>query len=259
MKQAILGNKVLELRNNHNMTQKELAEICNVDIRTIQRIEASEVVPRKHTIKLLAKVFDCETSYFQAVNDDRMKEMIPNLSLPYISGIIFSINYLLVVFHLITDSLNFAVHIVTLIIHITTCIYFFKGFYALGKYHKNQMLVIASMLYMILLPLLNVMYLFGKWYYNFFTNSTIFTLVCINAMTFGVSLLFEDIKRGNKKISLFKIAGIITILQSILFLSSSTTLINTGLISSVFCNLVMIRILYDECKVSKEPMEALLV
>jgi len=54
MKQPALGIKIAEGRIKNSMTQKELADLCNIDIRTIQRIEAGEVVPRMYTLKLLS-------------------------------------------------------------------------------------------------------------------------------------------------------------------------------------------------------------
>lgn len=53
MKQPELGNKILELRQSLGLTQTELAERCNLSLRTIQRIEAQEVTPRSYTIKVI--------------------------------------------------------------------------------------------------------------------------------------------------------------------------------------------------------------
>ncbi|AWV98774.1 hypothetical protein DJ013_11550 [Arcticibacterium luteifluviistationis] len=53
MKQPDLGKKILELRLAKGLTQSELADECNVSLRTVQRIEAAEVMPRSYTIKLI--------------------------------------------------------------------------------------------------------------------------------------------------------------------------------------------------------------
>lgn len=53
MKQPGLGKKVCELRLGMGMTQSELAEKCQVSLRTIQRIEAAEVTPRSYTVKAI--------------------------------------------------------------------------------------------------------------------------------------------------------------------------------------------------------------
>ena len=53
MKQPELGMKVVELRQQKAITQEQLAELCEVSTRTIQRIESGEVDPRSFTIQRL--------------------------------------------------------------------------------------------------------------------------------------------------------------------------------------------------------------
>ncbi len=53
MKQPELGRKISELRRQRGLTQTELAEQCNINLRTIQRIESAHVIPRSHTLKLI--------------------------------------------------------------------------------------------------------------------------------------------------------------------------------------------------------------
>lgn len=64
MNQPELGKKILELRQTRGLTQGQLAESCNLSLRTIQRIESAEVSPRNHTVKvLLANLeYDCNNS-----------------------------------------------------------------------------------------------------------------------------------------------------------------------------------------------------
>ncbi len=58
MKQPQLGKKISELRLAKGLTQTELAEKCNISLRTIQRIESTEVTPRSYTLKIIFKVLD---------------------------------------------------------------------------------------------------------------------------------------------------------------------------------------------------------
>lgn len=51
MNQPELGNYIAQLRKEQGLTQEELVELCNINVRTIQRIEAGEVTPRSYTIK----------------------------------------------------------------------------------------------------------------------------------------------------------------------------------------------------------------
>ena len=51
MKQPELGDYIANLRKEQGLTQEELVELCNINVRTIQRIEAGDVTPRNYTIK----------------------------------------------------------------------------------------------------------------------------------------------------------------------------------------------------------------
>jgi len=53
MKQPDLGKKIAELRKAKNLTQEELVEKCNLNVRTLQRIESGVVTPRSYTIKII--------------------------------------------------------------------------------------------------------------------------------------------------------------------------------------------------------------
>lgn len=58
MTQPELGKKIAELRKAKGFTQEELVEKCNLSVRTLQRIESGEVVPRNYTIKLIFTALD---------------------------------------------------------------------------------------------------------------------------------------------------------------------------------------------------------
>ncbi|MBS1976256.1 MAG: helix-turn-helix transcriptional regulator [Bacteroidetes bacterium] len=53
MQQPELGRQLTALRKEKNMTQEELVGKSHVSVRTIQRIEAGEVLPRTITVKIL--------------------------------------------------------------------------------------------------------------------------------------------------------------------------------------------------------------
>lgn len=53
MQQPELGQRIIALRKEKNLTQEELVEISHVSVRTIQRIESGEVMPRLSTVKIL--------------------------------------------------------------------------------------------------------------------------------------------------------------------------------------------------------------
>ena len=58
MKQPELGKKIAELRKAKGLTQEELVEKCNINVRTLQRIEVGEATPRSYTIKIIFAVLD---------------------------------------------------------------------------------------------------------------------------------------------------------------------------------------------------------
>jgi len=58
MKQPELGRKIAELRKAKGYTQEELVEKCNLSVRTLQRIESGEVIPRTHTIRVIFAALD---------------------------------------------------------------------------------------------------------------------------------------------------------------------------------------------------------
>src|SRR5665647_2610448 len=58
MNQPDLGKKIAELRKAKGLTQEELVETCNLNVRTLQRIESGEVTPRSYTIKIIFSALD---------------------------------------------------------------------------------------------------------------------------------------------------------------------------------------------------------
>lgn len=63
--------KIKELRDKHHETQTQLAEVVGVSLRTIQNYEAGTVdVPSKN-LKLIAKHYNVDISYFYS---DSVKE-----------------------------------------------------------------------------------------------------------------------------------------------------------------------------------------
>jgi len=248
MNQPELGIMIAQLRVQNSMTQKELANLCNVDIRTIQRIETGEVAPRMHTLKLLSTALGFDLSQFNGKDKDHQGAPNSKIRLSLIAGIIFSANALAVVIYLVTHSLNAFVYFLSLIVQIITSIFFFGGFYFLGKRFGNIVLAISAFITAILLPLINLIellktYLF-KTAYPATVASVIFTLLCINSIIFGVGLLAEANKRQRLfKPSPFTVAGVLTIIQSILFLTVKLKFSSIGLVISLVTNVFLVAIL----------------
>lgn len=70
MNQPDLGQKVVEIRKQKGLTQERLAELGEVNTRTIQRIESGEVDPRSYTLQLISQVleFNFDKDHFAQEN-----------------------------------------------------------------------------------------------------------------------------------------------------------------------------------------------
>ncbi|EAR12588.1 hypothetical protein PI23P_08180 [Polaribacter irgensii 23-P] len=68
MDTLIFGKELIKARKARGLTQAEVAEKCNVTIRTIQRIESGEVTPRSSTIKIISKFL--EVDFFEISNQN---------------------------------------------------------------------------------------------------------------------------------------------------------------------------------------------
>jgi transcriptional regulator with XRE-family HTH domain len=245
-KQPELGSKISELRNQINMTQQELADKCRVDIRTIQRIETGEVLPRKHTLKLLAQALDGDISLFQDAG--RRNEKFPSraVRLAIAGGILFSLIYLPLIYTIITKSFSGSLHVLLVIVYSVSCVFFERGFYELGKYWGNQVMIISSLSAMVLLPLLNVLEVLTD--FGFFSGATVtvYSLACVTGIASGIGFMIEANKRGvNYKV--YGMAGILAIVQSILFMiGTDPMLVAIPLSMSVLYNGLLVALLYVE-------------
>jgi transcriptional regulator with XRE-family HTH domain len=73
MQQPELGRRLTVLRKEKNLTQEELVEKSYVSVRTIQRIEAGEVMPRISTVKILLTALGHSYETFFNPNEDLMQ------------------------------------------------------------------------------------------------------------------------------------------------------------------------------------------
>lgn len=81
MKQPELGKKIAELRKAKGLTQEELVEKCNINVRTLQRIEAGEATPRSYTVKIIFAALDCSIYESSESTTDKFMKIEHNVSL----------------------------------------------------------------------------------------------------------------------------------------------------------------------------------
>lgn len=58
--QLSIGEQIKQARQLKKLSQFEFAKKCNLNIRTIQRIENNEVSPRLYTLRIISEVLDIE-------------------------------------------------------------------------------------------------------------------------------------------------------------------------------------------------------
>ncbi len=148
MKQPELGKKISELRKAKGLTQEELVEKCNLNVRTIQRIEAGEVTPRSYTIKALFEALDYKWEEIKSGFSDENQKVPSYLYLAFAAGLLY---FFLAFFEIGMEyewiegsgesntSSFLAVKIATFI----TYSFFILGWIKLETYLPNQLLKIA--------------------------------------------------------------------------------------------------------------------
>ena len=164
MKQPELGQKILELRKLKGFTQEELVEQCNINVRTIQRIEAGDVSPRSYTLKAILEVLGFKyeevfekkytPSKFDSILGINKENIYKQLNLAMIFGIVY---FLVVFFEVGSDLLSFekdsflfkSFYIIIKSIAIVSILFFYRGFVIVGGMYKNYLLQISAFLIII--------------------------------------------------------------------------------------------------------------
>ncbi|MEQ9166689.1 MAG: helix-turn-helix transcriptional regulator [Fulvivirga sp.] len=167
MKQPHLGKRIADLRQQKNLTQEDLVEKCNINVRTIQRIEAGEVTPRPSTLKIIIEALDENfdelfhteepTSWWKSllvVGEDMSSKHIKQvIQTAWIAGLIYfalglveaAADYLFLEEAFLSTSEQLF-YIVTKTGVLVAYFFFMRGFVAVGKAYDNYVLKIGSYL-----------------------------------------------------------------------------------------------------------------
>ena len=88
-----LGNKISEFRRSKGLSQEALAELANLSLSTVQRIEKGTVTPRPFTLKILAEALELETSELlsHAKTKDGLKSSFTSLKRMNVLALPFAI------------------------------------------------------------------------------------------------------------------------------------------------------------------------
>lgn len=250
MKQPELGSRIQEIRNQKGIIQKELADSCNIDIRTIQRIEAGEVTPRNSTLKIIASALSSELSVFNGDHPGNENAVSPNfLFFWLVTGMIYFISWFL--FSPIIPANQFlqSISLLSGFIYTLTGVLFYFGFWHLGNSHRNTLLKTASIIIMVCIPLLFiVMLISAEFSFLVHVNKLVVIMMSVNSFVFGVGLF----RMKNQLTNLYKIAGILQILIAPFFLVPSSITRLIGFWLSVPFLLLLLAIVYLEFRGTKD-------
>lgn len=163
MQQPALGKRLTALRKAKNLTQEELVEKSRVSVRTIQRIEAGEVLPRVYTIKILLAALGETYESFTNQTPQQMETQqnnVPNVNrhtllVAALAGAVFLVSETILGAMDIawfTDGGNWGANENTVYTALTALmigsyVLFARGFIALSSLFENKLLkIVACML-----------------------------------------------------------------------------------------------------------------
>lgn len=222
MKQPELGKKISEMRKAKGLTQEELVEMCNLNVRTIQRIEAGEVTPRSYTVKTLFEALGIREE--REGSDSEQSFEIPKfLYLALAGGILY---FFASIFEIVMEgeyvSGDYSFKMIGFIIAKTLSfggyVLFGLGWIKLGSLLSNQLLKIS---FWIMLAAC------GIWYFAdlIALNSSVFAmtdyyLVKISSFGFGYILLGMGFLAFKKQFSsMGTVIGALTIISGVFIFS----------------------------------------
>ncbi|MBL7872968.1 MAG: helix-turn-helix transcriptional regulator [Cyclobacteriaceae bacterium] len=160
MQQPELGKRLTALRKERNLTQEELVEKSHVSVRTIQRIEAGEVLPRILTVKILLKALGESYESFISQQTQVMETQKSNLPtanrntllIAALAGAVYLVCEIILgamdIAWLATER-GWSLIINTLYISLTvvmviSCALFARGFIVLSTVFENTLLKVAA-------------------------------------------------------------------------------------------------------------------
>lgn len=208
MKQPELGKRILELRKEKGFTQEELVEKCNINVRTIQRIEAGDVTPRSFTIKTILEVLGVDTRMFfkQSIHEEDSIHLSEKqkrvLSVAWISGIFFTIFAIvgtIVEFYLVSYyegfSDGFFPRVAWNIPFLISLFFFLRGYKELGSTLQNNTLITATYVYfiievvMFIIAIIMSVFLFEESIVEILSGVVIAMLFGVSEIILGVGIL----------------------------------------------------------------------
>lgn len=252
MKQPELGLKISELRKERGLTQEELVEKCNLNVRTIQRIEAGEVTPRSYTIKSILEVLGYD--FNTILNAEFTSHARKFLKLAWIFGIIYFITGFFefaAEYYLFKDDEMIYTNVIYISIKLIVLMsfsFFMYGFTIVGHIFKNPILKITS--YLLLISFfIAIAFDIITIYVEILPRELILTIESITfggiQLVFGIALIKLTKDLGNLALA----TGILEIITGVLLITVFLAL--AGLIVYIPAMVFEIVLLYKASKVVK--------
>jgi transcriptional regulator with XRE-family HTH domain len=275
MKQPELGKKISELRVAKGLTQEELVEKCNISVRTIQRIEAGDVIPRSYTIKTILSALDYDLNMISEDDKnlfekfaDSMKNfllididvekpsvyIIKQLNIAWILGIIYFITGFFegaADYYLYKDGeliYSTWVYVTIKVIVLITFAFFQRGFILIGGLFQNYLLKIMSFILIFAFAILSIYDIISV--FNSSTDSEF--IAGASALTFGVIGIMYGIALLRLKNPLGRISSLVGVLEIVAgFFLLTLILALVGLLLYIPSVLVQIIIIFKAIELVK--------
>lgn len=205
VKQPELGQKILELRKAKGLTQEELVDRCNINVRTIQRIEAGEVTPRMFTVKTILEAlgYDLDAVQFRETDEETSSASPQGPSPALKSTLIMGITYFILSFvetffdleiwgayppTSFQEVIPFSAYLLLKIIIVLTFGGFMLGFYRVASWKSNTVVKITA----IILAGLTLVYEAID-SYSYYVGKSHVSFLIVEAISFGIVYILFSI------------------------------------------------------------------
>jgi len=99
-----IGEKIINERKKKGLTQEDLAELSKINLRTIQRIENSQNIPRGKTLNLIGDALQLDIEDLTAISAKENKKSIGEIIANLVFLMVFNITLMSVFGYLTLDS-----------------------------------------------------------------------------------------------------------------------------------------------------------
>lgn len=250
MKQPDLGEQISEVRKQKGYTQSELADECNVDIRTIQRIETGEVTPRFFTLRIINEKLGTNFDINGNAKINSIEGSRNIIRIGWISGIVFYCFIPLLIFEALSythpgvsiSSWPFSLLIAFNVFYFLVVFVFFRSIFYLGRYTKNTLIRIGAIISILVYLTLNSFKITGiaaEISLNAFVHVLLASLIGISNVVLGIGFVLAKIR---KELSIA--TGAVLIFNGLSFLYS-------GIAGILFWSVSLILIIIYLAKIEK--------